>query len=283
MAYYTSDTNALCNPGEGALSLKCQKRIEIRKENGLTMLVPCRHCVNCSVRRQLAWSLRISLESGQHEFNSFLTLTYEDKERADALDYKDIQLFLKRLRKSTRGSVRFFCCGEYGARTQRGHWHIAIFGAQPSNMGLQLIRQWPHGHAHVGEVNMKTAQYVARYALKSGRKGHLYQVQMSRRPGLGLPKIREMGRYLCSVTPEIEHTPYWFRYGKRLLPLDESGRRSFEEAYTASGGLVENCTRSPLALDMESRLLAITGDPFAEEVEGVSLTKLDEKELSSVL
>lgn len=61
-----------------------------------------------------------------HEENSFLTLTYNDKNLPEGgtLNLEDIQLFMKRLRKFLEPKkIRFFQCGEYG-KTKDEHGNV---------------------------------------------------------------------------------------------------------------------------------------------------------------
>lgn len=96
-------------------------------------------------------------EASLYPVNTFITLTYDDNNipDGDSLDYRDVQLFLKKLRlwrsvydyrrtpttvtkgkkqftiwKSTQlewSKIRFFCAGEYGGETKRPHYHLIIF------------------------------------------------------------------------------------------------------------------------------------------------------------
>lgn len=40
--------------------------------------VPCGKCTGCLADESLAWSIRCYHEAAQYDFNSFLTLTYDD-------------------------------------------------------------------------------------------------------------------------------------------------------------------------------------------------------------
>ena len=79
---------------------------------GTTMYVPCGKCYNCAVNYSNAWALRIMHEASLHRDNCVVTLTYAETD--GHLHYRDVQLFLKRLRKAIQPiRIRFFCCGEY--------------------------------------------------------------------------------------------------------------------------------------------------------------------------
>lgn len=97
-----------------------------------------------------------------------------------SLNYRDFQLFMKRLRKKIGTPVRFYMCGEYGENFDRPHYHALLFGCRFSDAELAnsiyskqpilrsptLERLWPHGFSSIGEVNAATASYVAKYTLK---------------------------------------------------------------------------------------------------------------------
>lgn len=140
------------------------------------LTLPCGQCVGCRLERSRQWAVRCVNEAACHEVNSFVTLTYEDA--PIGLQYRDFQLFIKRLRKS-RSSVRFFMCGEYGENFGRPHFHALLFGVGfgdrvvHSDRGgtvlyrsAELERLWPHGFSSIGEVNFETAAYCARYVMK---------------------------------------------------------------------------------------------------------------------
>jgi len=153
-------------------------------------------------------------ESGQHDDNCFVTLTYSDdslrftSDGFPTLYPRDFVLFFKRLRKSLHPlSIRFFQCGEYGESLGRPHHHCIIFGFRPVDLviwsekgGVKLYRSaflerfWPYGFVTVGNVTYESAAYVSRYILKKVHgsaaaahyKGRVPEyLTMSRRPGIG--------------------------------------------------------------------------------------------------
>lgn len=169
-----------------------------------------------------------------HEKNCFVTLTYDDEHLpADGgLDYREFQLFMKRLRKRV-GKVRFFMCGEYGNEHRRPHYHACLFGVdfddksywQTGKSGCRIYRSkllealWPFGFSTVGDVTFDSAGYTARYVLKKGlgrgsersyvttdlETGEVYQLQ------------KEFSR--CSLKPGIGAS--WFqKYRSDVFPAD---------------------------------------------------------------
>jgi len=149
----------------------------IRRE----LKLPCGGCVGCRSERSRMWSIRVMNEASLHEVNSYVTLTYAPEYLPDnaSLQYRDYQLFMKRLRKQF-GPVRFYMCGEYGERDKRPHYHACLFGVgfgdrKPwgkNNNGDVLYRSktlenlWPQGISTVGNVTEQSAAYVARYIMK---------------------------------------------------------------------------------------------------------------------
>lgn len=120
---------------------------------------------------------------------------------------RDVQLFLKRLRKKF-GEFRYFMCGEYGTHTLRPHYHICIFGLDIPDLveykksfngdqyynSSSISDTWKKGFVVIAPFNWETAAYTARYCLKK-RNNNLNEfyatyniepeyVLMSRRPGL---------------------------------------------------------------------------------------------------
>ena len=55
-------------------------------------------------------------------------------ESVQILLYEDIQKFLKRLRKAYRGKLRYFVAGEYGEQTARPHYHMILYGWEPTDL-----------------------------------------------------------------------------------------------------------------------------------------------------
>lgn len=199
--------------------------------------LPCGKCTGCKLEYGRQWAVRLMHEKRMHEKASFVTLTLNDayllstrthatrthdgKIKGASLEPRELQLFTKRLnqdqiRKSGKG-VKYYACGEYGEKTYRPHYHIAIYGEDfsddrqfwknsPSGHPLwrssRLSKLWPHGDADIGDLTFESAAYIARYILKkiTGTKaldhykredeeGREYWLEpefnaMSRRPGL---------------------------------------------------------------------------------------------------
>lgn len=111
------------------------------------------------------------------------TCTHEDRTHdAASLSPDDLQAFTKRLNEDTRRAfgkgVKYFAAGEYGERTHRPHYHLAVFGrsfvedrvfhknsksGHPLYRSKTLARLWPHGDTDIGDLTFNSAAYIAGY------------------------------------------------------------------------------------------------------------------------
>lgn len=139
--------------------------------------INCGACLNCRKRDARAWALRCQLELTQHDSATFTTLTYDDLHLPPTLRKRDLQLFLKRLRKrlpsdrrAARRSpptrpLRFFACGEYGETTSRPHYHAILYSTSDGD-GHSIQEAWGLGHTHTVAVTPAAICYVAGYTNK---------------------------------------------------------------------------------------------------------------------
>lgn len=173
-------------------------------------------------------------EASLYEHSCFVTLTYADEHCPTSLLYRDFRLFMRRLRKFSKG-VRFYMCGEYGERFSRPHFHACLFnckfadryyvGTFPSGSrfyrSAKLEELWPYGFSSIGDITMESAAYVARYVLKKvdGKKraeGHYEALDI--RTGELVDREPEFSK--MSLKPGI--AAEWFRkYGSEVFPRDQ--------------------------------------------------------------
>lgn len=199
------------------------------------------------------------LESVLHDHNAFVTLTYrdEDEPRNRSLDPKQLQDFLKRLRKFLEPDrIRFYAVGEYGDRTERPHYHLAIFGMPTCRYLVSreskihqgksccyicdaLRDLWGKGHVYCGTLENDSAHYVAQYVTKkmtSRNDPRLYGrhpefARMSNRPGIAYHAMHEVAselmRYKLDETrPDV---PSSLAFGNRNLPLGRYLQKSLRK------------------------------------------------------
>ena len=149
-----------------------------------SVLVGCGQCMACRISHQRQWATRMVHEAKMHSENCFLTLTIDDENRnpTHTVDQRDMQLFIKRLRKELSPmKIRVFYCAEYGSTTAREHYHAIIFGWMPEDKtplktnrqgdvlytSETLSRLWSKGMVSVGQFNSTTADYCAKYVTKA--------------------------------------------------------------------------------------------------------------------
>lgn len=131
--------------------------------------VPCGKCPNCLESRRGDWSLRLAIELEHSTGAHFVTLTYNDENiyinenGAPSVLKKDMQDYMKRLRKTTTTKLRYYTIGEYGTKTQRPHYHILLFN-YPKGKDHHITTSWlGKGHTKVGTVTAASIHYVTKY------------------------------------------------------------------------------------------------------------------------
>lgn len=172
--------------------------------------VPCGKCPLCLSARKQMWTIRLRHHKEYHPDAHFLTLTYAPKnlnriyvahkvrplrlsstrviypiERVvryvptGVLCHRDVQLFLKRLRKRfpTR-KIQYYMCGEYGPKTDRPHYHLILYGLRTSDYGYYWVPSvrrsasrlidslWSKGYNTIGACTPKSIAYCAGYVQK---------------------------------------------------------------------------------------------------------------------
>lgn len=244
------------------------------------LTLPCGYCLGCRLSRAQGWAVRCMHEASMHAVSSFVTLTYDDEHYSPSLNYRDFQLFMRRLRRA-KGAVRFFMCGEYGEKFKRPHFHALLFGVGFSDLkpcgrdiyqSGELDRLWERGYASVGSVSHESAGYVARYSVKKvfGPQaryhyervhlgtGELVQVEpefahMSLKPGIGKPWFLKYWREVyvprdgvCLAGGRVVRAP---RAYDRYLAEISSDLRDYKdyERYVRSAQFVDDTTPERLA------------------------------------
>lgn len=169
----------------------------------------CGQCMPCRIDKKREWTSRLMLESRSHSVSSFITLTYNDEHLRRELTPRDVQNWLKRLRKEF-GSVRYYLVGEYGESTWRPHYHVALYGFPNCVRGrtdrrrlsttgsccpsCDLVhRTWGYGMIDVASLTHESAGYICGYTTKKMTKPddprlrglHPEFARMSLRPGIG--------------------------------------------------------------------------------------------------
>lgn len=223
--------------------------------------VPCRRCAKCMRKRTTHIRGRIMNEMELSKYSIFFTLTYNEKnvpwinkadikelrntnapDRFRTLSKRDVQLFMKRLRKyiyngyGKETKIRYYICGEYGPKTKRPHYHGIIFikNAELRKDIFTYIRKaWTLGYLDCKFADKNTASYVASYiATNSILPNHLWVQESrpfalwSRRPPLGFDDDTPnfLGKVFEKAVPQMwdKHTSTFFPlplyYQSKLFP-----------------------------------------------------------------
>ena len=202
--------------------------------SGIGFKVPCQQCVECRLSYAADWAVRCVHESKMHDHNAFVTLTYDDMHMPEGrtLVRRDMQLFMKRLRKVKGTGIRFFGCGEYSPTMWRPHYHLLLFNCKfgdkkfykstPRGEKLytsdELFELWPYGMNAIGEVTYDSAAYCAGYVTKkiTGEKSDTHYMRYSAdgSPYWLLPEFA-----MCSRRPGVGAT-FYAAYGRELVSND---------------------------------------------------------------
>ena len=190
--------------------------------------VACRKCWQCKRNRVNDFVGRCIAESKYSKKTYAVTLTYANDAGVNAvtLVYKDVQDFLKRLRK--RYDVRYIVAGEYGTAKGRAHWHIILFfkGEYPEIKEEVRVnwKYWPHGFSYFQQPDWKGFQYVLKYVLKDtdldSADSHL---AMSKKPPLG----HEFFMDLAETHVEQAVIPRSFKYKVAGVRKDNGTEKVF--------------------------------------------------------
>lgn len=159
----------------------------------------CGVCPECLSARANAWALRAVYEAKEHRHNCMCTLTYDNyardehgrvvgelpPDRSLHVCKRDVQLFLKRVRKKYGEGIKYILTAEYGKNTHRAHYHVIFFGLcfpdvflyKKSKRGNwiyksnELTKLWGHGICTVDSINItaSVAKYCTKYCAKDTR------------------------------------------------------------------------------------------------------------------
>lgn len=210
-------------PADGKYKIIPERWLGSPKYHPNDKMIPCGGCVECRLALSRQWADRMLLELDHSKIAIFATLTYSPEhvpvtmlDDNDTPIYtlvkRDVQLFLKRLRKRFTGrEIRFYLSGEYGDRTQRPHYHAILYGLSLADfpdilsigknehnqyiyMSPTFTSIWQKGHCSIANVSWQTCAYVARYTMKklTGDMSYIYEMRqqqppfalMSRKPGI---------------------------------------------------------------------------------------------------
>ena len=206
-------------------------KIYVNEEYG-KLNIGCGKCLACRIQKRKEWSMRLWHELSYYDRHVFLTLTYDDFHLPDneSLRKRDLQLFIKRLRKNLSKDgrqIKYFACGEYGGTTHRPHYHAIVYGLGLDKSDKQLVMDnwlmcdWSVNKIRresFGVVTAKSINYVAGYihSKLSGREAREVYDDTGREPvfrilsqGLGkqyaLDNCEQLQEQGCVTMNGIKH------------------------------------------------------------------------------
>lgn len=164
--------------------------------------VPCGKCEECKINRAMHKTHRMIMETKTQGVENcwFITFTYDDMhlpwkdyidsdgvyKTAHSINKRDMQLFVKRLRKhlfgNEKGNLRYVICGEYGDIGKRPHYHGIFWNLPLDDIQLDpfttqtgkeqyisptIDKLWRYyGRVRLCPCTLNTLGYTARYVQK---------------------------------------------------------------------------------------------------------------------
>lgn len=171
--------------------IKCDRPVEVRIGGTDRYFVKCgkKMCRQCGKEWEMHWIGRALAEAQVGTKVRFVTLTYGggyDNLKAYGLSYKDVQLFLKSLRKAGY-KFKQMNVGEFGEKHKRAHWHLLLFfeGQAPDEKGDVVLQEprvdkerhnqkfWDHGFSvwELPRSKQASVVYLFKYIGKDVAKG----------------------------------------------------------------------------------------------------------------
>lgn len=138
-----------------------------------------------------------------------------------SLDYYDVQLFIKRLRKRIKNErIRVFTCGEYGPVHFRPHYHLLLWFSNEEtfqNIQQYIAESWPFGIVDASLSYGKSSSYVARYVNGSQYLPSLLKVRGTKPFS---HHSRFLGEAILQSNAETFQSDDYRRIAKRRLSYD---------------------------------------------------------------
>lgn len=196
----------------------------------LWVTAACGKCFECRKQKARAWQVRMSEELRENPNAIFVTLTISDESFEYIMDKyqietneecckKMVRLFLERIRKETKKSIKHWFITEIGhERTERYHLHGIIWG-----IGIEEIvrRNWKYGFVFIGSfVNEQTINYVVKYMLKKDKDHKEYNPTVLCSAGIGAGYLNRKDSKLNKFKGMNTNETYRLRNGTKLnLPI----------------------------------------------------------------
>lgn len=181
----------------------CAFPVTLFSKTGKMYRVSCGKCYRCLKKRKMAFVNRLCYEHEAAKRTYWITLTYSDEniptlEVSDGkefespqihtykvLNHVDVQLFLKRLRKSLNAyncKLRYFMVGEYGPTTLRPHYHMLLFLDKVVTINIisqMLHDEWEsrYGFFMLDIATKERFNYCAKYCIRPNLDLDVYRIR----------------------------------------------------------------------------------------------------------
>jgi len=231
--------------------------VKLKMENK-TIPVPCGKCPDCTKRRVSGWSFRLMHEDKRSTSSLFITLTYDtthvpvSKNHFMTVSKKDVQLFLKRLRKAEAklhdNAIKYYLAAEYGGRTKRPHYHAIIFNVSDP---YAIERAWGLGVTHYGTVTGASVGYTLKYMDKPRRIPEHRNDDRDREFGL-----MSKGIGLGYITDAVKQWHHVDRDNRMYLNIEDGKKISMPRYY-----------KNKIYTDLERKQIAFFQKPLIAERE----------------
>ncbi|QCS36595.1 replication initiator protein [Capybara microvirus Cap3_SP_475] len=202
--------------------------------SGAPVFVPCGRCFACKQNNRNSWSFRLHNEASSCLNSFFFTLTYNPKyvpkikicnSIFKTVSKRDVQLFIKRLRKNSGLKFTYYIISEYGPRTNRPHYHGIIFlysKIDKDNLQKFISSSWFLGFCRVDSLSLARIEYVTAYTFKECeprfKKYQLPNFRLtSRRPALGSSFLEDYNNF--DLIKAIENGLTNIKYNDKFINI----------------------------------------------------------------
>lgn len=158
-------------------------------------------------------------------FNDYLKSNHPSIIWSSLTNIEKIEFKQEHKESINAAKISVFVTGEYGTKNKRPHWHAIIFNYRPKDekykytneLGDKLYdsetisKLWTHGTHDFGQVTLKSAGYVARYAAKKLAHGRDQDHDYT-------PISKKSSHQAIGKRWLEKHWPDVFNYGAIILP-----------------------------------------------------------------
>lgn len=266
----------------------CSNKIEIGGR-----YVSCKQCLPCRINKKREWTGKLLLEAlYSPNRSSFVTLTYNDEHYPTdgSLRKEHVSSYINRLRtKSHLGAFRYFCVGEYGEKSGRAHYHLALFNVPPDIYEEKIRNAWHTGgqdvskrnelgFVHVGEITRASSSYIAGYTTKKltqaghpkldGRNpefaigsrrppigyagmNHIYDLMHTRSGAAAIAQYKDVPNAFTLDGKTYPFSRYWRNWLRHEMFITDPPHQGWEMDYDAFVAEQKNAQKTEIRLNRQ--------------------------------